>query len=79
MVLEMIQAGKAGLVEQSSAVAKSLKTKAKGTSDCYSKRGTLMTCLLKKRRAEKQLFAKAQKGKRQPAKESPTVKERRLL
>jgi hypothetical protein len=30
------QAGEAGLVEQSSAEAKSLKTKAKGLSNCYS-------------------------------------------
>jgi hypothetical protein len=35
-----------------------------------------MACLLKKRRVEKQLFAWARKGKRQPAKEkAPRIKE----
>jgi hypothetical protein len=38
-----------------------------------------MTFLLQKRRAEKQLFAEAQKGVKQPATESITDKERRLL
>jgi hypothetical protein len=44
-----------------------------------NKRAILKTCLLKKMRAEKQLFTEAQKGKRQPAKESTMDKERRLL
>jgi hypothetical protein len=62
--------GEAGPVEQSSVEARSLKTKAKGLSGYYSsekivkrgangpnKRATVTTFLLKKRRAEKQLFA----------------------
>ncbi len=87
--------GEAGRIEQSSAEAKSLKTKAKGLSDCYSSeqqprqpdeggkwaklRATLMTCLLKKRRAESSSLLKHKRAKGSPPKKSTTVKERRLL
>jgi hypothetical protein len=75
------QAGEAGPVEQSSAEAKSLKTKGQGTvrlllkraraeaarrgSSGPNKRATLTTYLQKEQRTEKQLFAEAQKGKNQ--------------
>ncbi len=72
--------GEAGQVEQSSAGPRVSKLRAKGLSDCcsseqqqrqpdggqWANKGLLS---LKKRRAKKELFAEAQKGKRQPIKE----------
>ncbi len=85
--------GEAGLVEHSSAEAKSLKLKAKGLSGCHPSgqqprhpdggargpnKGLLSQQFTKRTQSLKQLWLEGQFGKRQPAKEIMTEKRKTL-